>query len=113
MIYLAAIALVALSHLIYRRGMNGCRVSTRLEKLAVFIAAIASVAAIAELGSFVASLFARGGEEFSGLLSRLLVYPCGLILFVLVVLFLFPRPILRDKQAEPISVDNGQRELEK
>lgn len=96
MIYIAAITLLVLSRLIYRRGTNGCRLSIRLEKMIVFLAAILSIAAIVELGSFVASLFVREGDEFSGWLPGILAYPAGLILFLFIVLVVMPKPIPRN-----------------
>ena len=99
MIYITAITILALTHLIYHRGKNGCRISMRIEKSAVLIAAIASLAAIVELVTFVTSLFVREGDEFSGWLPGILAYPAGLILFPFVVFVLLPKPILRTKQA--------------
>lgn len=100
MIYFAAITLLALSHLIYRRGKNGCCVSIRLEKITVLLAAIASFAAIVEFGSFVVSLFVREGDALSGWLPGMVVYPVGLIFFLFVVLVLLPKPIKTNKRLE-------------
>jgi len=103
MIYVAAIAVLALCHLIYRRGKNGCRISMGLEWWAILVAAILSIAAIVELGDFVVSLFVREGDEFSGWLPGILVYPAELILFVFVVLVVLPKPIVRKQESPSLS----------
>ena len=108
MFYVTAIALIALSHLINKRATGGCELSMRLEKPAVFLAAIASIAAIAELGSFVVSWFAREEEGTLGWLPGLLAYPAGVILFVLVVLVLFPKPVLRSGRSNEASSSTGE-----
>ena len=100
MIYIAAITLLALTHLIYRRGKSGCRISMRLEKITVLFAAMMSLAAIVELASLVTSLFVSEGDEFSGWLPGILAYPAGLVFFLFFVFVLLPKPILRNKQAE-------------
>ena len=101
MIYIAAITFLAISHLIYRRGKSGNDVPLRLEKAVIFVAAISSFGAIVELlGSFVAARFIREGDDLSGWLPSIFVYPVALILFLVVVFFVLPNPIPRKKIVE-------------
>ncbi len=98
MIYIAALTFLFLSHLIYRRGMNGCRISLRFEKIIIFITTILSIAAIFELGSFVSSLFVHEGDDLSGWLPEILVYPAGLVMFLAFVFVALPKPIPGETQ---------------
>ncbi|NWK57733.1 hypothetical protein HW115_19095 [Verrucomicrobiaceae bacterium N1E253] len=99
MIYIIAITLLALSHLIAHRGTNGCRLSYRVEKIVVFFAAVWSFVAIFELCKFVISLSAHNEGALSEHILNMIVYPVGFIIFLLVIFVGLPKPIQENKLA--------------
>ena len=96
MIYLCAIAFLAISHLICRMGNRGIKIPRLLEKLVVLIATLLSLAALLDLGSVARSLPLGEGNETTKLLPEILVYSVVLILFLLVVFAGLPKPISRN-----------------
>ncbi len=99
MIYLCAIAFLAISHLVCRAGNRGKKVPRLLEKLVVLIAAVLSLVALLDLGEIASSFFFAEGNESTKWFPEILVYSVELILFLLVVFVGLPRPILRDEDA--------------
>ena len=65
---------------------------------AYLVAAVTGLLAIVELGSWVAILFKSPGDEFSGWLPGILVYPVAIPLFVIFILVALPKPIQRKSQ---------------
>lgn len=102
---------VALSHWIYRRGRSGSAVPVVLEKIVVLVAAVMGLLAIVELGSWVASLFKSPGDEFSGWLSGMLVYPVAIPLFVIFILVALPKPIQRKSQHDKTCEATGDNNV--
>ncbi|MCP5537252.1 MAG: hypothetical protein H7A51_13610 [Akkermansiaceae bacterium] len=117
MTYIIAILLVVLSRLIYTRGNNGCRISIRFEKIVIFAAAIAMMASVFRLCRSIVTAFVqrdRGPRDMtehdmSGMYEMigLVVYPIGLVLYVLLILIVLPKPIRRAKNvAEQVAASD-------
>jgi uncharacterized BrkB/YihY/UPF0761 family membrane protein len=97
MIYLCAIAFLAMSHLIYRMGNRGKKIPRLLEKLVVLIAAVLSLVALLDLGTVASSVLSVEGNESTKWFPEIFVYPVALILFLVVVFVGLPKPIPRDE----------------
>ena len=92
MIYISAIAFLLLSHFIYRKGKAGANISLLLEKLVILATAILSLFAILDLTTLLASMFSEKQQA----LAEVFIYPASILLFVLFILIVLPKPIPRE-----------------
>nr|CAP48576.1 putative integron gene cassette protein [uncultured bacterium] len=102
MIYIIALILIGLSHLIDIKGMRGSSISSRLEKPVFVIGALAIMAATFQLClRLVSSIDQRGStphdfteHDMAGI-SGLVIYTLGLVVSVFLILIVLPKPIRR------------------
>jgi hypothetical protein len=100
MIYGEAILALAFCHAVHIAARTGRHVPSLLEKASVLVAAIAGMAAIAELCTTLLSRFDGIGGDLFGWVVDLVAFGLGLFLFLIFVFVLLPKPIQHNKSAE-------------
>ncbi|MCP5520921.1 MAG: hypothetical protein H7A46_05180 [Verrucomicrobiales bacterium] len=100
MTYIAATAGLLFCHLLFWMSKRGVRFPTLVEKLSVWLAVMLSLVAIVDLCRAFLSAFEKQDGPLAGWMPRVVAYPAGLILFLIVVFLLLPKPIDREKQAQ-------------
>ena len=121
MTYIIAILLIVLTRVIYTRGNNGCRISIRFEKIVIFAVSIAMIVATFSLCRSIVTAYVqrdRGPRDMtehdmSGMneMIGLVVYPIGMLIGVLLIFIVLPKPIRRPKNVvedaagNPLSVE--------
>ena len=93
MIYILAVTFIGLSHVIYYYGRKGNRIAIGFEKIVVIVAAISLLMAIFYFCKNFPRYLSLDDSNMMMGYPVFLLYPVGIIVFVVAILRVFPKPI--------------------